>query len=87
MFAEKRARQKLSSSFADSQLDAIGCLPMILPFILLSASANEEQAVGDKQSSEVQHLLLFDFNTEAGRCHGETSFQTFDILSFNGRQI
>lgn len=47
MFAEKRARQKLSSSFADSQLDAIGCLPMIIPFILLSTTANEEQAVGD----------------------------------------
>uniref|UniRef100_UPI0037E99035 uncharacterized protein n=1 Tax=Semicossyphus pulcher TaxID=241346 RepID=UPI0037E99035 len=44
-FAEKRSQQKLSSSFPDSQLDAIGCLPMILPFILLSASANEEQAV------------------------------------------
>ncbi|XP_072235305.1 uncharacterized protein [Leuresthes tenuis] len=44
-FAEKRSRQKLSSPFPDSQLDAIGCLPMILPFILLSASANEEQAV------------------------------------------
>lgn len=44
-FAEKRSRQMLSSSFPDSQLDAIGCLPMILPFILLSASANEEQAV------------------------------------------
>ncbi|KAK9524287.1 hypothetical protein VZT92_018137 [Zoarces viviparus] len=44
-FAEKCSRQKLSSSFPDSQLDAIGCLPMILPFILLSASANEEQAV------------------------------------------
>ncbi|XP_041834362.1 uncharacterized protein LOC121635293 [Melanotaenia boesemani] len=45
MFAEKRSSHKLSSSFPDSQLDAIGCLPMILPFILLSASANEEQAV------------------------------------------
>ncbi|XP_038584037.1 uncharacterized protein LOC119909830 [Micropterus salmoides] len=44
-FAENRSRQLLSSSSADSQLDAIGCLPMILPFILLSASANEEQAV------------------------------------------
>lgn len=33
--------------FADSQLDAIGCLPMILPFVLLSATANEAQAVGD----------------------------------------
>lgn len=44
-FAEKRSRQKLSSTYADSQLDAIGCLPMIIPFVLLSASANEEQAV------------------------------------------
>lgn len=44
-FAEKRSRHKLSSSFPDSQLDAIGCLPMILPFILLSASANEDQAI------------------------------------------
>lgn len=44
-FAETRSRQKLNSTFADSQLDAIGCLPMILPFILLSASANEERAV------------------------------------------
>ncbi|XP_035492813.1 uncharacterized protein LOC118312381 isoform X1 [Scophthalmus maximus] len=45
LFAEKRSKLKLSSSFPDGQLDAIGCLPMILPFILLSASANEEQAV------------------------------------------
>ncbi|XP_028255589.1 uncharacterized protein LOC114432033 [Parambassis ranga] len=45
MFAERRSRQKLSSSHPDSQLDAIGCLPMILPFVLLSASANEKRAV------------------------------------------
>ncbi|XP_068165596.1 uncharacterized protein [Antennarius striatus] len=44
-FAEKRSKQKLSSPSADSQLDAIGCLPTVLPFILLSSSANEEQAV------------------------------------------
>lgn len=44
-FAEKRSAHKLSSSFPDSQLDAIGCLPMILPFVLLSASAEEDQAV------------------------------------------
>lgn len=44
-FAEERSRFKLSSSFPDGQLDAIGCLPMILPFVLLSASANEERAV------------------------------------------
>ncbi|XP_029282978.1 uncharacterized protein LOC115005344 isoform X2 [Cottoperca gobio] len=42
-FAEKRSSRALSSSFPDSQLDAIGCLPMILPFVLLSAS--QEQAV------------------------------------------
>lgn len=45
MFAENRSRRKLSSASPDSQLDAIGCIPMILPFILLSASANEERAV------------------------------------------
>lgn len=44
-FAEKRSRQKLSSTFADSQLDAIGCLPVILPFVLLSATTNDDQAV------------------------------------------
>lgn len=44
-FAEARSRQKMSSSHPDSQLDAIGCLTMTLPFILLSSSANEEQAV------------------------------------------
>ncbi|XP_078101145.1 uncharacterized protein LOC144513829 isoform X4 [Sander vitreus] len=44
-FAEERSRKELSSSPPDSQLDAIGCLPMILPFVLLSASANQEQAV------------------------------------------
>ncbi|XP_011604615.1 uncharacterized protein [Takifugu rubripes] len=53
-FAEKRSRQKLSSSHPDSQLDAIGCLTTILPFILLSASANEEQAV----SSAVEFVKL-----------------------------
>lgn len=65
MFAEKRARQKMSSSFADSQLDAIGCLPMIIPFILLSASANEEEAVGDEQSSEsIVVVLSYHFVTK-----------------------
>lgn len=44
-FAEKRSKDKMASAIADSQLDAIGCLPTILPFILLSASANEERAV------------------------------------------
>ncbi|RVE75126.1 hypothetical protein OJAV_G00013810 [Oryzias javanicus] len=44
-FAEKRSALKLSSPFPDGQLNAIGCLPMIIPFVLLSASANEEQAV------------------------------------------
>ncbi|XP_038153744.1 uncharacterized protein LOC119791613 [Cyprinodon tularosa] len=44
-FAEKRSKRMLSFGSPDSQLDAIGCLPMILPFVLLSASANEDQAV------------------------------------------
>ncbi|XP_032412195.1 uncharacterized protein LOC116715691 [Xiphophorus hellerii] len=44
-FAEERSKQMMSSRFPDSQLDAIGCLPMILPFVLLSASANEDEAV------------------------------------------
>ncbi|KAM6945333.1 uncharacterized protein FYW47_017627 [Aplochiton taeniatus] len=44
-FAEKRYKQKLNVTYPDSQLDAIGCLPMTIPFVLLSASANEEQAV------------------------------------------
>ncbi|KAM9328274.1 uncharacterized protein KZ484_019608 [Pholidichthys leucotaenia] len=44
-FAEKRSRTKMDSSLPDGQLDAIGCLPMILPFVLLSASASEERAV------------------------------------------
>uniref|UniRef100_A0A1A8G5E5 ADP-ribosylhydrolase like 2 n=1 Tax=Nothobranchius korthausae TaxID=1143690 RepID=A0A1A8G5E5_9TELE len=45
VFAETRSKHMLSSPFPDSQLDAIGCLPMILPFVLLSASANEKRAV------------------------------------------
>ncbi|XP_008323603.1 uncharacterized protein LOC103389804 [Cynoglossus semilaevis] len=45
LFAEKRAKLKLSSSQPDSQLDAIGCMPMALPFILFSTSVSEEQAV------------------------------------------
>ncbi|CAL8288392.1 unnamed protein product [Lota lota] len=44
-FAEQRCQRKLIGSSPDSQLDAIGCLPMVIPFVLLSASANEEQAV------------------------------------------
>ncbi|XP_051913446.1 uncharacterized protein LOC127595742 [Hippocampus zosterae] len=43
-FAEERSKKKLQS-LPDSQLDAIGCLTMSLPFVLLSASTNEEQAV------------------------------------------
>ncbi|CAL8407149.1 unnamed protein product [Arctogadus glacialis] len=43
-FAEQRS-EKLIGSSPDSQLDAIGCLPMVIPFVLLSASANEDQAV------------------------------------------
>nr|XP_057907250.1 uncharacterized protein LOC131104263 isoform X2 [Doryrhamphus excisus] len=45
MFAERRSKRKLCSSLPDGQLDAIGCLPMVLPFILLSASASENEAV------------------------------------------
>lgn len=44
----------MSSSHPDSQLDAIGCLTAALPFILLSASANEEQAVRDVSTSSFQ---------------------------------
>lgn len=44
-FAESRSQIKLKSQRFDSQLDAIGCLPMILPFVLLSAPANQERAV------------------------------------------
>ncbi|XP_057715516.1 uncharacterized protein LOC130931057 [Corythoichthys intestinalis] len=44
IFAEERAKKKLMS-LPDSQLDAIGCLTAVLPFILQSASTNEEQAV------------------------------------------
>lgn len=50
-FAEERSGMKTSSLFPDCQLDAIGCLPMILPFILLSASANEERAVSEHKST------------------------------------
>lgn len=44
-FAEQRSKCMLSTSRADSQLNAIGCLPMAIPFVLLSATANEEKAV------------------------------------------
>ncbi|XP_064826496.1 uncharacterized protein LOC135543278 [Oncorhynchus masou masou] len=44
-FAEQRYQQKMNLSVPDSQLDAIGCLPMAIPFVLLSATANEDQAV------------------------------------------
>lgn len=43
-FAESRSKRKIKSRL-DSQLDAIGCLPMILPFVLLSAPANQDTAV------------------------------------------
>ncbi|XP_063734091.1 uncharacterized protein LOC134861042 isoform X3 [Eleginops maclovinus] len=43
-FAERRSVSALSAPWPDSQLDAIGCLPMILPFVLLSADAPPEQA-------------------------------------------
>ncbi|XP_028319567.1 uncharacterized protein LOC114473952 [Gouania willdenowi] len=45
LFAERRSKLKMDASAHDGQLNAIGCLPMILPFVLLSASANQEQAV------------------------------------------
>ncbi len=48
----------MKSSYADSQLDAIGCLPMILPFILLSASAKEEQAVGDAHFNSLKRRFM-----------------------------
>ncbi|KAL1282933.1 hypothetical protein QQF64_001736, partial [Cirrhinus molitorella] len=44
-FAERRSRRMLSASRADGQLNAIGCLPMAIPFVLMSAAANEEEAV------------------------------------------
>ncbi|RXN16591.1 hypothetical protein ROHU_027432 [Labeo rohita] len=45
-FAERRSGRMLNSPRADGQLNAIGCLPMAIPFVLMSASANEEEAVG-----------------------------------------
>ncbi|XP_033935449.1 uncharacterized protein [Pseudochaenichthys georgianus] len=44
-FAERRSVRALREARPDAQLDAIGCLPMILPFILLAAHAPLEQAV------------------------------------------
>ncbi|XP_067298442.1 uncharacterized protein [Pseudorasbora parva] len=44
-FAEQRSRRMLTAPRADGQLNAIGCLPMAIPFVLLSATANEEEAV------------------------------------------
>ncbi|XP_028254929.1 uncharacterized protein LOC114431580 [Parambassis ranga] len=64
MFAERRSRQKLSSSHPDSQLDAIGCLPMILPFVLLSASANEKRAV----SAAVEFGEAHPSSPQSARC-------------------
>ncbi|XP_029928848.1 uncharacterized protein LOC115374190 isoform X2 [Myripristis murdjan] len=62
-FAERRADRKLSSP-PDGQLDAIGCLPMILPFILLSTSANEERAV----SAALQFVRLTHPHPRAAEC-------------------
>ncbi|KAJ8247180.1 hypothetical protein GJAV_G00259670 [Gymnothorax javanicus] len=45
-FAERRYKENASVLSADGQLNAIGCLPMAIPFILLSAQASEDQAVG-----------------------------------------
>ncbi|XP_015219821.2 uncharacterized protein [Lepisosteus oculatus] len=44
-FAVNRCRRKMRASHPDSQLDAIGCLPMAIPFILLSATEEQDQAV------------------------------------------
>ncbi|KAI4891021.1 hypothetical protein NFI96_013878, partial [Prochilodus magdalenae] len=44
-FAEKRYKEMINTSFPDSQLNAVGCLPMAIPFILLSAAASEDEAV------------------------------------------
>ncbi|XP_007254912.3 uncharacterized protein LOC103045776 [Astyanax mexicanus] len=44
-FAEKRYKQMMNASIPDSQLNAIGCLPMSIPFVLLSATAPEDEAV------------------------------------------
>ncbi|XP_066516768.1 coagulation factor VII isoform X3 [Hoplias malabaricus] len=44
-FAEIRYKQIMDTSFSDSQLNAISCLPMAIPFILLSAAASEDEAV------------------------------------------
>lgn len=54
-FAEERAGMTLSSPFPDSQLDAIGCLPMTLAFILLSAEAHVETAVSNHKSRDYKH--------------------------------
>lgn len=44
-FAERRSTRMLTAARVDDQLNAIGCLPMAIPFILLSATANEDEAV------------------------------------------
>ncbi|XP_051982433.1 uncharacterized protein LOC127643664 [Xyrauchen texanus] len=44
-FAERRSQRMMNVSFPDGQLNAIGCLPMTIPFVLLSASANQEESV------------------------------------------
>lgn len=58
-FAEQRYKQKMNVSFPDGQLDAIGCIPMTIPFVLLSASANEEQAVRDSPHFLNVHFRSF----------------------------
>ncbi|KAJ8405961.1 hypothetical protein AAFF_G00308490 [Aldrovandia affinis] len=45
-FTERRYERTMKASFADSQLDAIGCLPMAVPFILLSSHASLYSAAG-----------------------------------------
>lgn len=48
-FAERRSERMLKAPVPDSQLNVIGCLPMAVPFVLLSA--NEEEAV-----SAINHI-------------------------------
>ena len=52
-FAEKRYKQKMNAHPPDSQLDSIGCLPMTIPFILLSASDDEEKAVSTSTRNSI----------------------------------
>lgn len=53
-FAEMRYKERMKGQLFDSQLEVIGCLPMAIPFILLSTSDNEDKAV----SASVQFVRL-----------------------------